>query len=182
MPNPSEDWDWEWGWRSFGPTPFRCCGIDVRDQDQTMFDPWSLAHVFIGGLQFTFIPFVWTQPIELNGYFYLLNLCVHILFELAENSNGGIYILRTCFQLAVGDTISNTLGDMISFSIGYLLAACVWIVTSGSVISLVLTLGALSLMSLVPYLMFWKSFKPSHESVKLPESLPDTTGLSGTLA
>lgn len=148
------NWNWQWGWHSFAPTPFRCCGVDVRDQDQTMFDPWSLTHCLLGALQFVFIPFVWRHTVKLNGYFYLLNLGIHLLFEIVENSNCGIYILRMCFPLAVGDTVANTLGDLISFSTGYFIASGVWVGTNGGVVPLALTISILFLVGIIPFFLF----------------------------
>lgn len=114
--------------------------------------------MFSGIVQFTFIPFVWVLTTDAVPWtFFWINLGLHALFELLENSPCGIYVLRRCFLLAVGDTVMNSIGDLISFSLGYISTRFIWYNTNRSTLWLMVTFAIGALLSLIPYVVFYKS-------------------------
>ena len=95
------------------------------DTNRAMFDPYTLAHCVGGCLQFIFIPPAWIEPRPSEMRLLGLNLVVHIAFEVLENTP---CIIQFCRQTTVdseykGDSVVNSVGDVIGFLAGY--GACI---------------------------------------------------------
>lgn len=156
-------WNGEWGWRKIYKSPFTLWSSRVTDQDLPMFDPWAFAHAFVGGLQFAFVPFVWNQPYYIDGRWFAFNVGTHVVFEVVENSPCGIYRLRAYFPLSLGDTVLNSIGDLLAFCAGYLLAGVAWVASQGEIGWVVFVLAILCVLSVVPFVAF-RSYIRIHSS------------------
>jgi len=94
------------GWQSWG------CGL-WGQLDHSLLDQWSPMHAAAGTLQF-----VW-----LGRWGYLSNLVLHVLWECFENTNGVVYFFTQLgFPRYGGDSVLNSAGDLLSFSLGFGLA------------------------------------------------------------
>lgn len=77
------------------------------------FDGYSLLHFFVGG-----IFYYW------NISFYT-SIILHIVFEIVENTQYGIYFINEYIKLWPGgkpfsDSLINSIGDTFFFILGYL--------------------------------------------------------------
>lgn len=114
-----------------------------------LFDAYTIGHACGGSLQFIFIPFAWTVPVEINGDWFLLNVFLHVVFEFIENMPLGVYISRKCYITYTGDAIVNSIGDVLGFSCGYWIVAVSWVQSDGSPLALVLVPLTLALLTFV---------------------------------
>lgn len=117
-----------WTWKQLYESPIRVVSTGVWDTDKQLFDMWSLAHMMMGALQFVFIPPVWLGVGGSIAMWYTLNLVLHVLFEWVENSPlivVGLFQNRLGWR-STGDTLLNSVGDLLSFSVGYLCSALAW--------------------------------------------------------
>lgn len=118
------------GCTSFYGRRFRIWQPDVAGENtsQALLDPYSFAHAFCAGLQFLLIPPVWLHSISQPAG-YALNFVLHLLFEFIENTHCVIWLCRktTPDKTYVGDTVLNSIGDLLVFSLTYLLTWRVWV-------------------------------------------------------
>jgi hypothetical protein len=119
----------------------------------SFFDGWSFVHAMVGTLQFLIIPLIGYGPQDGNyelgrGWWYLLNLFLHILFEIFENSKPGILLCRTFYPPYQGDHPRNSVGDLVAFTVGYWIEAF-WCDT----------LGDRSILIFVPSVLFLGLYK-----------------------
>ena len=121
---------WEnWGWNSFAGKYFRIwqSDMDGNNTSEALFDPYTFAHAFMASLQFFLIPPVqyhnslWIHP-------FVLNFILHLLFEFFENTPIVIVWCRriTPDKKYIGDSVLNTIGDMITFTVFYGLTWVLW--------------------------------------------------------
>jgi hypothetical protein len=110
---------------------------------QHLFDPYSFTHVSHGILFFLF--FAWLLPRWAPGWRLVLALAVETLWEAVENTSFVVDRFRaaTISLDYYGDTVANSLGDVLSCWAGYLLARHLGI--RGSVVVII----ALELLLLV---------------------------------
>jgi hypothetical protein len=89
---------------------------------QHLFDPYSFTHVLHGFLFFWLI--VWLLPRLENGWQLWLAIAVEAAWEVVENSEFVIrrYREATAARGYFGDTIVNSLGDILACGLGFLLA------------------------------------------------------------
>lgn len=122
----------EWGCVSFAGARFRLWQSDVhgKSTSEAAFDPYSFAHAFVGSCQFLLVPppGVWAWE-----HAFLLNLGLHAAFEVVENTPPAI---RWCRSATVdkdykGDTVVNSLGDLVTFAAAYFLTFGVWLAAGG---------------------------------------------------
>jgi len=110
------DYDGQWGL-----TRFWCSCNEPRLWDsntksihgsQHLFDPYSFCHAEFGAIQYLIF----------NKFGYKYNLLLHIIWEIIENSPMIIEHFRATEESFdyEGDSIVNFLGDLMSFSFGYL--------------------------------------------------------------
>jgi len=140
----------EWGWKRWYHSPFRI--FEWSDHEHALFTSWSLTHTLIGALQFVFIPPAWLQPKGLSWVWFLANLAIHAAFELLENTPWGIRVARWVpprrFAQYNGDTVVNSVGDLFSFSLGYLALAFAW---EQSTLAAFVTLSVFGIAGVVPF-------------------------------
>jgi hypothetical protein len=117
----------EWGCQSLSGGKFRTWqrDIDGARTSEALFDPYSFAHAFVGSLQFFLIPPPGTLPWL---YAFLINLYLHVAFEFVENTP---FVIRVCRATTVdkeyrGDTVVNSLGDILSFAAAYFATLVLW--------------------------------------------------------
>jgi hypothetical protein len=110
---------------------------------QHLLDPYSLTHVLHGVLLCGLL--AWTVPRLRPAWRLVLALGIEALWEVFENSNFVInrYRAATMALGYQGDTIANSLGDILSCGIGFVLARRLglW----GSLVLLVVTEAVLLL-------------------------------------
>lgn len=109
-------------WCKFGDYALWSSDAWGRHNSQHLFDPYSLTHLLHGVLYFWLInlifrktPFVWQ---------FTLAIFVECAWEILENTNQIIEHYRTA-TLALeyyGDSIANSLGDILSSAIGFIIA------------------------------------------------------------
>jgi hypothetical protein len=109
-------------WCKFGD--FSAWSSDAwgKHNSQHLFDPYSFTHVLHGVLYFWLASFIF-RKMPLAWRFFIA-LTVECAWEVIENSSFIIEHYRTA-TLALdyyGDSISNTLGDVLSCGIGFWLA------------------------------------------------------------
>ena len=83
---------------------------------QALFDPYTFTH-FEHGLYYSTI----VRLLGLSNGLSLA-LAVETLWEIAENSNWGIKRYRTAGYTYAGDSIANSLMDVLAMCVGYYLA------------------------------------------------------------
>ena len=92
-----------------------------------LFDPYSFAHMVGAGLQFFLIPPLWLGTgAATRAQLFVLNLLVHAAFEAFENAPCVVRLIRRyrCGDPEYeGDSVLNVVGDLLSFSFSYWLAA-----------------------------------------------------------
>lgn len=96
-----------------------------KNTSEALFDPYSFAHGFAGCLQFYLIPPPGVWGLE---YAFALNLFLHALFEVVENTPVVIRICRTTTidKEYRGDTVVNSSGDLVSFMFSYIATFALW--------------------------------------------------------
>ena len=109
-----------WGWQTIYGEEFYFWTPDLAGSrvNMSLFDPYSFAHCAGGALQFILLPFIVTLgDFEMFG----LNLLLHFLFEILENTPCVIRFCRvaTIDKMYTGDSVLNSIGDLLSFSITY---------------------------------------------------------------
>jgi hypothetical protein len=89
---------------------------------QHLFDPYSFTHILHGFLLCWLL--VWAVPRWRPAWQLCLAVCVEGLWEVLENSAFVIerYRAATMAQGYTGDTIANSLGDILSCAFGFMLA------------------------------------------------------------
>lgn len=89
---------------------------------QHLFDPYSFTHVLHGVLLCGLL--VWAVPRLASAWRLCLTVCIEGLWEVFENSAFVIerYRAATMAQGYSGDTIANSLGDILSCALGFVLA------------------------------------------------------------
>jgi hypothetical protein len=104
--------------RPFAWTPDAWSG----DTSQALFDPYSLTHV-LHGVVFCWA-LAWLAREAPAARRFLIALGVEALWEIAENSAYVIDRYRTATAALgyTGDTIGNSLGDVLSCAVGFLVA------------------------------------------------------------
>lgn len=132
MDKDKEKWyDWnKWGWSSLGGKYPRLWQSDINglNTSEALFDPFTFAHAFGASLQFFLIPYqVWDYD-TVWEYSFILNFAIHLLFELLENTPCIILLCRVVSpdKKYRGDSILNSIGDMISFVVFYWITWVVW--------------------------------------------------------
>lgn len=103
------------------------------DQSQHLFDPWTFDHISAGMIQFLIIPFGGPHKNDTSTIltWYLVNLGVHIGWELLENSPLLIWWFRqlTTEKYLFGDSVINSISDaFIAFSIGWWITYVAWFI------------------------------------------------------
>lgn len=90
---------------------------------QHLLDPYSLTHVLHGVILFGLLTFI-TPQLEFRWRF-MLAVCIECAWEVIENSSFVIsrYRAATAAQGYEGDSIANSLGDILSCAIGFYLAS-----------------------------------------------------------
>jgi len=93
-----------------------------RHNSQHLFDPYSLTHVLHGLIVYGLL--AWICPRMPLRWRLFLGVSLEALFEIVENGSFVIHRYRTATASLgyEGDTIANSLGDILSFSAGFLLA------------------------------------------------------------
>lgn len=119
------------GWRTCYGERCRVWSPDLRGprSSAALFDPYSFAHMVGAGLQFFLIPPLWLAVDAARWQLFLVNLLVHAAFELCENAPCVIRLIRACpggDESYAGDTVLNTVGDLVSFSVSYALSAALF--------------------------------------------------------
>ena len=86
--------------------------INTYHCNQHLFDPYSFCHMEWGAIQY----------LLLKKYGYRVNLLFHFIWEIIENCPYVINHFRSTPESREyeGDSIANAIGDLLSFSIGYL--------------------------------------------------------------
>ena len=117
-----------WGWSSFYGEKFRLWQYDMEGDNtsEALFDPYTFAHATGAGLQFLFIPPFWLFEPRLG--FLILNFAFHLIFEMFENTTCAIKLCRTLSTDTryKGDTILNSIGDLITFVVFYTFTWIIW--------------------------------------------------------
>lgn len=142
-----EDMQSGWGWSTFSGSELRIWQTDItgKHTNEAMFDPYSFLHAFSGSLQFVLIPPFWL--VEFNNLYLLLNFMLHLGFEVAENTPLVIRMCRHIDTEYVGDSVLNTIGDLVSFLIGYTVSYATWKVSSPSYVFIFPTASFLIFLS-----------------------------------
>ena len=136
-----------WGWRTRFGAEFRAWSPSMND-NVALFDPYTFAHVFGGsGIQFFLIPPAWIATGAPWWQLFLLNLALHALFEVFENSPLGIRLCRRFFDESYeGDSVVNSAGDLLAFCASYGLAVALF-EAGGLAAAATLPLAALSIFA-----------------------------------
>ena len=95
------------GWQTFS-------GVGVNG---ALFDIWSLTHVLTGTIQGYFIGFLGL----------CMNALLHVAFEVFEQFYPELFRVNNANANYTGDTILNSIGDVIAFTVGFML----WRLLSG---------------------------------------------------
>jgi hypothetical protein len=107
---------------------------DVRSQhnSQHLFDPYSFTHVLHGVVFFGVL--TWVFPRLWPAWRLCLALTLESLWEIVENSAFVIERYRSATAAIgyVGDSVANSLGDILSCAVGFLVAR--WLGFRGSVL------------------------------------------------
>lgn len=115
----------------FKNSPKGFCTPEVGNQggvtSHHAFDPYSLAHVCGGVLQYIFIPPVWLGLITFQTGFWI-NMLLHAAFEMVENNP---FCIRFCQTYTidtgyVGDSFLNSVVDLLCGATGFLTAHLVY--------------------------------------------------------
>jgi hypothetical protein len=109
-------------WCSCGQYVLWAGEICSSHNSQHLFDPYSFTHVLHG---FVFCGLLaWTVPRLLPARQLCLALCMEAVWEVIENSDFIIqrYRIGTAALGYQGDTIANSLGDIVSCGIGFMIA------------------------------------------------------------
>lgn len=119
---------WAWGWSTFAGERVRLWQSDVdgAHTSEAMFDPYSFAHACAASVQALTILPPWTGVAWQHAF--LLNLGLHALFELFENTPPVVYYCRrvTVDTQYKGDSVLNSLGDLFTFAVFYALTWVLW--------------------------------------------------------
>ena len=104
---------------------------------QHLFDPYSLTHVTHGILLY-FVMWVVMRKVSLTNRF-LLAYTLEALWEVIENTDAVIsrYRAATISFDYFGDSIINSLGDLISMSFGFVIAAHLPVVVTVTTFALI---------------------------------------------
>eukprot|EP01083_Nonionella_stella_P174176 603091_1 len=129
-----------WGWHNvWGKNERKCWHSKIdHEHSQHWFDPWTFDHVSSGILQFILIPPLWKNTVDhVNGQigasitWWLLNICVHIGWELFENSPLILWFFRFVKEdgdYSGGDSVVNSISDsVIACSVGWWIAYVLWV-------------------------------------------------------
>jgi hypothetical protein len=130
-------WQGRLWWCACG-RPFLWAGnVHSRHNSQHLADPYSFSHVEHGILLYGL--FTWLFPRLSLGWRFVLMLAVEVSWEIVENTNYVIdrYRAATVSLDYLGDSVGNSLGDILSCMIGFYLAR--WIGFWGSVAFIVVT-------------------------------------------
>jgi hypothetical protein len=89
---------------------------------QHLFDPYSFTHVLHGVLLCGLL--AWLAPRIPAAWRFCMAVALEATWEVVENSNAVIdrYRTSTAFFGYRGDTVANSLGDVLSCAVGFLLA------------------------------------------------------------
>lgn len=136
-----------WGWRTRFGANFRVWSPEMHD-NVALFDPYTFAHAFGGsGIQFFLIPPAWIATGFPWWQLFLLNLALHALFEVFENSPLGIRLIHRFFDESYeGDSAVNSAGDLFAFCVSYGLAIALF-EAGGLAAAATLPLAALSVFA-----------------------------------
>jgi len=107
---------------SSGKVFFWVRDIWSSDNSQHLFDPYSFTHL-LHGFIFSWILILLNSKVSLNWQF-IIAVIIESLWEILENSNFIINIYRAN-TIAIGyqgDTIINSISDIVCCSIGFIIA------------------------------------------------------------
>lgn len=108
---------------------FRYWDGSLLRSSYAMFDPYSLVHAGAGSLQCLLLPPIkWVAAPQLALVCFAANFALHLGFEVIENSPAAVRAIRarSARSRYAGDTVVNTIGDLLSFCAGYLLTRVAW--------------------------------------------------------
>src|SRR4051812_17714037 len=102
------------------PTPWSS-DVHGPHNSQHLFDPYSLTHVLHGVLFCGLL--VWLVPRRPAAWRLWLAVVLESVWEVVENSNAVIerYRAATAAQGYTGDSVANSLGDILSCVVGFVL-------------------------------------------------------------
>jgi hypothetical protein len=103
---------------SCGYVALWCGDINSSENSQHLFDPYTFTHVLHGFVFIGFVHLLW--PRLSNSWKISLALALEALWEVIENSTFVIerYRSQTISLGYTGDTLVNSLGDMIACAVG----------------------------------------------------------------
>lgn len=127
------------------------------DTSQTLFDPWSFAHALVGVIQFGVTQWLFA-PILSVGYHF--NVAIHCAWEFFENTPWTIQKCRFFENDYKGDSTLNVGGDILSFTVGYVVS---WTLLQLDALLVVSWACAL----LATHISFWPGMPLSPDPVSL---------------
>jgi len=125
-----------WGWQNFWGNKeaprLWVSEIDSSETSQHLFDPFVFDHVTGGALLYILVPLGGINFHAKNNMkfqYYFINLFIHIMHELIENTPCIIFWFRSFDYKYTGDSFINSVGDVLGGSIGWWLAY--WVTYNG---------------------------------------------------
>jgi hypothetical protein len=99
------------------------------ETDHNFFDYWSIVHFIMGVLTFAILMFVFKRihaiarrPFIQTGLVISTGVLLHQAWEYYENSPTGIHMWNKLGWDYEGDSINNTIGDPVFFTMGNIIA------------------------------------------------------------
>mmetsp|Transcript_68533 Transcript_68533/g.61572 ORF Transcript_68533/g.61572 Transcript_68533/m.61572 type:complete len:217 (-) Transcript_68533:79-729(-) len=132
-----KSWGWQNCWGNKLSPKIWYSKADDDDTSQHLLDPYSFDHFAFGVIQYMVIPpygagqYCVYQPLTFGNedgsnfpwQWFLINVSIHLSWELGENTPCIIYYFRQSGvdPVYVGDSVINSIGDMIVNALGYII-------------------------------------------------------------
>lgn len=113
-----------WGWQTWWGSRFHVWSPELQgdEANKALFDAYTFAHTAGASMQFLLVPPIWLEELRVSPWLlFFCNLLLHAGFEVLENAPCVILFCRrvTIDKAYAGDSVVNSIGDLIAFSVSY---------------------------------------------------------------